>query len=96
MHFRELRTKILDMPFIYKDLEADLTNDFVELEFQSAEVGTAGGTSAIAVRIPAHQKLKDRPRALIMGGAGIGKTTFLRHSVMELIDRSRVCAVNRE
>ena len=86
MHFRELRTKILDMPFIYKDLEADLTNDFVELEFQSAEVGTAGGTSAIAVRIPAHQKLKDRPRALIMGGAGIGKTTFLRHSVMELID----------
>src|SRR6266852_1501088 len=40
VHLAELEMKVKDMPFIYKDLEGSVLNDFVDLDIQSVDLKT--------------------------------------------------------
>lgn len=84
-HLRELSLKVRDMPFIYKDLGGNVEHDFVDLDLQPGESPSPSRSTTLSdPRIA--EPLRTRRRALILGPAGIGKTTLLRHTILHLIE----------
>jgi hypothetical protein len=89
-HLAQLEAKVRDMPFIYRDLEGDVLNDFVELDMKRFDL-----TTFRTVTAPTHfsvdkmQRLRDYPKVLILGSAGVGKTTFQRHTILTVLGRRR-------
>ena len=83
-HLRDLSLRVRDMPFIYKDLGGSVEHDFVELDLQPGEHPSPTSTTLSDPRIA--EPLRTRRRALILGPAGIGKTTLLRHTILHLIE----------
>jgi hypothetical protein len=88
-HFRELYEKVNEMPFIYKDLEGGSLQDFVEVDMTALDIKTLESTRPLQQQTPLSSNVQERFRenrlVFLMGKAGIGKTTFLRHSILELI-----------
>jgi hypothetical protein len=79
MHRHDLRSRIKDMPFIYKNLEGEVFNDFVDPDLSALDIDSltpAPGRSGVDDRI------RNRKRVLVLGNAGIGKTTFLRYEIL--------------
>src|ERR1051326_826402 len=86
----ELEQKIRQMPFIYKDLEIDVINDFVDIELQNINLGTLRlQATSKAIDIKDDEKLRRTLRMLFLGNAGIGKTTFQRRTILSLINNKR-------
>lgn len=84
----DLEKKIRQMPFIYKDLDTDVFNDFVDVEFQSLDLGTLKlKTSNKILTINEDEKLKRNSKVLFLGSAGIGKTTFQRRAIITIIKK---------
>lgn len=87
LHRRDLMEKVKDMPFIYKDLEGDVINDFVDPDLRSLDIESlspmAGRPNSIHGRI--RERIRDHKRLLVLGEAGIGKTTFLRFEILSLL-----------
>ena len=87
LHVRELRGKLKDMPFIYKDIEADLLNDVVEVEFETLESRSLMRARNIAGgRTTTTDRIKHRRKALFLGQAGVGKTTFFRQTILKMTE----------
>src|ERR1700730_2126933 len=63
VHLAQLEAKVRDMPFIYRDLEGDVLNDFVELDMKRVDL-----TTFRTVTTPTHfsvdkmQRLRDYPK----------------------------------
>jgi hypothetical protein len=88
LHLAALEAKVRDMPFIYKDLEGDILNDFVELEIESVDLATLRIIqSKASFGVDQEQKLRNSRRLLLLGNAGVGKTTFQRHTILKIIHR---------
>src|SRR5262249_7703442 len=85
LHVGELRGKLKDMPFIYKDLQADLLNDVVEVELESHESRTLTKRHYLSNhRGTTMDHIRYRRRSLFLGQAGVGKTTFFRQTVLTM------------
>ncbi len=93
----ELEEKIRQMPFIYKDLEIDIINDFVDIELQDINLGTLRlQATNKAIDIKEDEKLRRTRRMLFLGNAGIGKTTFQRRTILSLIRKKRDVIYSKE
>lgn len=83
----DLEKKIRQMPFIYKDLDTDVINDFVDVDFQSIDLGTLQLQTQSKILITQKdEKLKRNFKVLFLGNAGIGKTTFQRRTILTIIN----------
>ena len=89
-YLNDLKNKIKQMPFIYKDLDTDVINDFVDVEFQSLDLGTLRLKESSKTLIASeNEKLKHNRNILFLGNAGIGKTTFQRRTILTIINNAR-------
>jgi len=89
IHKRELREKLNSMPFIYRDLKGELLSDFVDVDIATLDSETLAKRSARKIDIASEQRLMQRKKALFLGSAGIGKTTFFRYTILSrLLKRS--------
>ena len=89
-YFKEVEEKIKGMPFIYKDIDSDVLNDFVEIDADNIDINT--------LKLKARRKiekfeedpgLKILKKAIFIGNAGYGKTTFQRHIILSIIKGGR-------
>lgn len=85
LYLKDLVSKIREMPFIYKGLEGYVNNDFVDVQIQPLDVGTLAVKEVFSGAISTNEKLRDSKKIIILGGGGIGKTTFQRHTILEII-----------
>lgn len=86
---KELPRKLEKMPFIYAGIETNILNDFVDVEIDRLDHSTLDQKSAKAIlsAIDPRKILKDQRCIAIVGSAGIGKTTFQRHTILEVLSR---------
>jgi predicted NACHT family NTPase len=78
------------MPFIYKDLEAEVINDFVDVEFQNLEIGNLRLMAASdRLNLDDYERLRRYNHVLFLGNAGIGKTTFQRRAIITLATKRK-------
>lgn len=93
-HKQELVNKINRMPFIYRNIDMDILSDFVKLEMLTLD----GPNLTIKINtrpIEITEKIKSSRKMLILGDAGIGKTTFLRHTALKLCQESTYLFFNK-
>jgi hypothetical protein len=88
-HKRDLQRRIGKMPFLYKEEDADVEEDYVQTKVKPLRLDTlrsywdAKDPTADELDIfesrGAHALIRSHAAALIIGKAGMGKTTFLRN-----------------
>lgn len=90
IYVRELRAALSSMPFIYVDLPLDVQSAFadVELTSQARESLETGEWSTTRGR-GAFATLRDNRKFLLLGEAGIGKTTLFRYGILTLLSKDR-------
>lgn len=96
-YLRELETALKGMPFIYRDLKEDVLNDFVDVTSQPIDLSTLQdkksylGNEVGYGEIELNEKLKRSKKVLFLGDAGLGKTTYQRYIILNIInDRAKV------
>lgn len=82
------------MPFIYRGLDAEVLDDYVEIDLQPQpheravlsgrliEDATPSTQPLRVSQIEPSEQIRRRRKLLILGNAGIGKTTFSRHTII--------------
>jgi hypothetical protein len=86
-HRTEIRERLRRMPFIYKDLGTEVLTDFVEINIDTLDLETLQphpGTRMLTTT----DRVRARRKALFIGDAGMGKTTFFRHVAISLASRA--------
>jgi hypothetical protein len=85
LYFKRLRRLLEEMPFIYRgDVPTTVLDDYVDTEYELVSLpGTAKERSNRPKSL--HEAIRERRRVLILGDAGMGKTTFVRYSLLRLI-----------
>ncbi len=90
-HYKELRKRFSKMPFIYRDMEGRLLDDYVNInygEFHLTDLGFKSNYSSSHIRDSVTKKLSHQlanaSRVLILANAGMGKTTFLSYLTVAL------------
>lgn len=89
-HRRELGQKLRSMPFIYRDLDLDVLNDFVELNWvvRSTSHSVNVDWERAEPLLPMSQggrRFQDHRRLFLVGDAGAGKTTTVRYAIQSCI-----------
>src|SRR5437870_4726953 len=84
-HKRELRTRLGEMPFIYRDLDADVLEDFVEVKLERVDPTKLTPAVPTKLLISLDKRLRNRKKVLLLGNAGARKTTFARHTILSII-----------
>src|SRR5579864_2248754 len=92
IHRKEVEAKVKDMPFIYKDLTSEVLNDFVELDLRALDLDSLKEQKHLVVQSSVAEKLQRHRKAVLLGNAGMGKTTFLRYTILNLISNHGVLA----
>jgi GTPase SAR1 family protein len=90
VHRQELRGKLREMPFIYKDIDAEVLTDFVDVDIQKVNVHDLGYEKPSRLDLTIERRLQGRRKVLLLGNAGVGKTTFIRHTILTMMDAKRV------
>lgn len=85
-HFEELYGKIKDMPFLYRDLESEeILDGYVEEDKDVYDLAALqSGRAKIVARYP-DDRIRTTQKAILLGGPGIGKTTFVRQAILSVI-----------
>lgn len=87
-YFKEIEAALWQMPFLYKETDEDILKGFVDISIETLDAKTlkrVGKTPGISNEKVTINKLKEENKILIVGSAGIGKTTLLRHTVLSII-----------
>ena len=91
IYVRNLAASFRDMPFIYKDLPLDVMQDFVETNLVTAEsAGSGVRDNRYFERSDVFRPLVEYRYIVMLGEAGIGKTTLFRLAVQSLAHSSLV------
>jgi hypothetical protein len=85
LHRRELRSMLRSMPFIYKDIESAVTVDFVDFDIEALDANRLSTTESLTSRAAAERRLQVRTKLLILGNAGIGKSTYVRRTILDIL-----------
>jgi energy-coupling factor transporter ATP-binding protein EcfA2 len=88
-HRAATRAALRQMPFIYRDLATDIINDYVEVELQTISITDLTPAKMALSNLTTSQRIKERKKLLLLGNAGMGKTTFLRHIALSLLEKKR-------
>ena len=83
-HFAELRATISQMPFIYRDLEVEVAADFVALNLIVLD-SSLKPKALQRVEKSYDELIKDYRHVAIFGRGGLGKTTYLRRLILDVI-----------
>jgi len=89
-HLSEIRTRLQKMPFIYRDLNTQVFIDFVSVRIETIDLETLKVRPIERGRPSTDQRMRERHKALFLGNAGIGKTTFFRHTALTLANKRHV------
>jgi hypothetical protein len=84
-HYAELTASLSRMPFIYKDLTTLVLKDFVQVEIETLSSLTLEPRKETIAQVSSDQRIRNRRKAIFIGNAGIGKTTFFRYTALSLI-----------
>lgn len=84
-HKKELAKTIQEMPFLYKDLKEEVLNDYAEVDIKRIDLKTFELVEKPYTDIDIKERLRRSKKALFLGDAGIGKTTFQRHTILKII-----------
>lgn len=84
-HRRELRSMLRAMPFIYKDIESEVTVDFVDFDVEALDIVRLSSTEQLTSRAAAERRLQVRTKLMILGNAGIGKSTYVRRTILDIL-----------
>lgn len=90
---RNIQSLLSEMPFIYRDSpKMSVINDFVGIEYKILDPENfTDDKSRVYKTSKSNERIKYKKRVLILGAAGIGKTTFLRHILLSIFNnRSQV------
>jgi predicted NACHT family NTPase len=86
VYLRDLHDQIKRMPFIYRDLELQVLQDSVEVELSRLDVSSLLDTDSVSyAERDTFERLRDSRKVLLVGQAGIGKTTLFRYCILSLI-----------
>jgi len=77
------------MPFLYKDLKVEVLNDFANIEVERITIDTKNFEEKSFFNNSLNSMLKDAKRVIFLGNAGIGKTTFQRHSILKILTNKK-------
>lgn len=96
-YLKGLESALKGMPFIYRDLKEDVLNDFVDVTSQPIDLSTLKdkksyfGAEVGYGELELNERLKRSKKVLFLGDAGLGKTTFQRYIILNIInDRANV------
>jgi len=81
-----LATTLAQMPFIYKDVDLEVLEDYVDIEVQFVDTDNLKPLKVLKNNKPL-EKLNQNYKALFIGSAGMGKSTFFRYSTISLIKK---------
>jgi hypothetical protein len=85
-YYRELRSQLERMPFIYRDLELQVLQDAVGVQLERLQSDTLIPTHQTnQVNRSTFERLRDSRKVLLIGQAGIGKTTLFRYCILSQI-----------
>src|SRR5918912_154741 len=82
---KELAKTIQEMPFLYKDLKEEVLNDYAEVDIKRIDLKTFEIVEKPYSDIDINERLRRSKKVLFLGDAGIGKTTFQRHTILKII-----------
>ncbi|MDB5011855.1 MAG: hypothetical protein JWQ25_57 [Daejeonella sp.] len=92
-YYNELRGILKDMPFIYKDFDADVLSDFQSIEFRKRNskqfllrVDTDSNKRGKQPVLNSFKDFVDVKKLLFVGSAGVDKSTLMRHIVLQIIN----------
>jgi hypothetical protein len=91
LYKRHLAQQLKAMPFIYReDLSAEIMTDFVEVDILDLDTKSFDTIAQTYGRVSdTGERLQRNRRVLILGQAGMGKTTYQRYAIMQLLTRRR-------
>jgi len=81
-----LNGRLLDMPFLYKDMHLSAKDDYVEMLLSTADASAKPlGAPQVDYRTPLL-RFRQARRALLFGDGGFGKTTLFRHVILRSLE----------
>lgn len=90
---KDLGGQIKAMPFIYKDIELNAIDDFVDVDLETVDKKTllarkdlSGTRTNKNGVVDKWWQIRDNGKIILMGEAGIGKTTIFRHLVLSILE----------
>jgi hypothetical protein len=90
-YLAELRAAIAEMPFIYRDLPLDVLGNFVDtdltLSLDDFYKTPLPPSNSRPLRAQALETLRNYRRFVLIGDAGMGKTTLFRFAALSLINQ---------
>jgi hypothetical protein len=85
-HRKQLSVSLRKMPFVYKDLALDIVTDFVDIDVSAADPYTFKYKTGVkGDDAPIFEKLRRHKRIVLIGEAGIGKTTLCRFAIQSIL-----------
>lgn len=93
---KRLGGQIRAMPFIYKDIELNAIDDFVDVDLETVDKKTllprkdfSGSRANNKGVVDKWWQIRDNGKVILMGEAGIGKTTIFRHLVLSILEADK-------
>lgn len=86
-YYAQLKSNLKSMPFIYKDLDSNVIEDYVDIEIRALDDSFRPKTTHTHLQANCMTILKNNRTVLFLGNAGVGKTTFQRHVILRIISR---------
>ncbi len=82
----DLQLEIESMPFIYKNLETEIITDFVDIQIKQIDLNSYNVKTLKDSCMSVNERLKTlKKKVIFLGNAGIGKTTFFRYQILEVL-----------
>ncbi len=82
-YYEDMIKAFSKMPFIYKNIDSNVLEDYVKVEFSKGK----GSTSNSNLNLQNYDLLKDYNKCLLLGMPGMGKSTFLRHVFLKVLQK---------
>lgn len=98
-YFKRLKVLLKDMPFIYKDFDLEVINDFQHIEaikLKSTIIKTLDFEEPVKnnERNEFTDWFKVEKKVLTFGDAGVGKSTLMRFLVLSILQRKKIRYLN--
>lgn len=82
-YFKNLYDELSKMPFVLHDFELDIEGNYVDVISKKIDIESL----KIEEKKNVYQEYEIKPFVLILGNAGIGKTTFTRNVILKILSK---------
>lgn len=86
-YFNSLKRLINKMPFIYQDIHLKNLDHYVTVDIKRLNLETLLDVdkNKKQLGLSVNYKVKAYDRVILLGNAGVGKTTFFRHTILQIL-----------